>query len=165
MQPGITEDFIARQPPEVQAIIRVLLAENAESKARIEELERRMKGKTPPNSSPPPSSQHPHARPQPPKRKSKKKRGGQPGHEKHERPLIPTNACDNVQLLKPTATVRRLGIHGVEERTNANILGVFAAPIILRCDCCPFWYSLCHARTIGNPHDPRTPLFFRLTGA
>ncbi len=78
MEPVITEDVIARQPPEAQAIIRLLLAriaeleaENAELRARIEELERQAKGKTPQNSSLPPSTQHPHARPQPPKRKSK----------------------------------------------------------------------------------------------
>ena len=85
-----------------------LLADNAELKARIEELERQAKGKTPQNSSLPPSSQHPHARPQPPRRKSKKKRGGQSGHEKHERPLIPTHECHNVQPLKPTEC-RRCG--------------------------------------------------------
>ena len=108
MSPGITEKIIARQPPEAQAIIRALLADNAELKARIEALERQVKGKTPQNSSLPPSTQHPHNRPQPPKRKSKKKRGGQPGHEKHERPLIPTNECDDVQRLKPTEC-RRCG--------------------------------------------------------
>jgi transposase len=102
MAPVITEEIIARQPPEAQAIIRLLLAEIAVLKARIEELERQVKGKTPQNSSLPPSTQHPHARPQPPKRKSKKKRGGQPGHEKHERSLIPTEECDDVQTLKPT---------------------------------------------------------------
>ena len=102
MSPRITEEIIARQPPEAQAIIRALAAENADLKSRIEELERQVKAKTPQNSSLPPSSQHPHARPTPPKRKSKKKRGGQPGHEKHERPLIPTNQCDDVQPLKPT---------------------------------------------------------------
>jgi transposase len=102
MAPVITEEIIARQPPEAQAIIRLLLAEIAVLKARIEELERQVKGKTPQNSSLPPSTQHPHARPQPPKRKSKKKRGGQPGHDKHERPLIPTDQCDDVQTLKPT---------------------------------------------------------------
>ena len=74
----------------------------------FEELERQVKGKTPQNSSLPPSTQHPHAKPQPPKRKSKKKRGGQPGHEKHERPLIPTEDCDDVQPLKPTEC-RRCG--------------------------------------------------------
>jgi transposase len=108
MLPGITEEIIVRQPPEAQAIIRALLAEIVALKARIEELERQAKGKTPQNSSLPPSTQHPHARPQPPKRKSKKKRGGQPGHEKHERPLIPTDECDGVHPLRPTEC-RRCG--------------------------------------------------------
>src|ERR1035438_7126670 len=102
MESVITEEIVARQSPEAQAIIRLLLAEITVLKARIEELERQVKGKTPQNSSLPPSTQHPHARPQPPKRKSKRKRGGQPGHEKHERPLIPTDQCDNVVTLKPT---------------------------------------------------------------
>ena len=108
MSLGITEEIIARQPPEAQAIIRLLLAKIAELEAQIEELQRQVKGKTPQNSSLPPSTQHPHARPQPPKRKSKKKRGGQPGHEKHERPLIPTDQCDDVQPLRPTEC-RRCG--------------------------------------------------------
>ena len=112
---AVTEEIIARQPPEAQAIIRALLtqianlqAENAELRARIEELERQGKGKTPQNSSLPPSTQHPHNRPQPSRRKSKNKRGGQPGHPKHERPLIPADQCDDVQPLKPTEC-RRCG--------------------------------------------------------
>ena len=83
MEPLVTEELVARQPPEAQAIIRLLVArivkleaENAELRTRIEELERQMKGKTPQNSSLPPSTQHPHNRPQPPRRNSKKKRGG-----------------------------------------------------------------------------------------
>ena len=106
---GITEESVARQPPEAQAIIRLLLAKIAELEARIEDLERRVKGKTPQNSSLPPSRQHPHVRPQPPRRKSKRKRGGQPGHEKHERPLIPTDECENVHPLRPTEC-RRCGV-------------------------------------------------------
>lgn len=108
MKVAVTEEIISSQPPEAQAIIRALLAEIVELKARIEELERQAKGKTPQNSSLPPSTQHPHARPQLPRRKSKKKRGGQPGHEKHERPLIPTEQCDDVETLKP-AECRRCG--------------------------------------------------------
>jgi transposase len=115
MSLGITEEIIARQPPEAQAIIRLLLARIAELEAqvehlsaRVEALERQGKGKTPQNSSLPPSTQHPHARPQPPRRKSKKKRGGQPGHSKHERPLIPSEQCDDVEPLKPTEC-RRCG--------------------------------------------------------
>ena len=76
MQAAVTEEIIARQTPEAQAVIRALLARIAELEARIAELELQGKGKTPQNSSLPPSTQHPHARPQPPKRKSKRKRGG-----------------------------------------------------------------------------------------
>src|SRR5664279_3582855 len=90
----ITEALIARQPPEAQAIIRVLLA-------KLEELETRL-NKTPQNSSLPPSTQHPHARPPAKKPKSKRKRGGQPEHEKHERALFPVEKCDEVHPLKPT---------------------------------------------------------------
>lgn len=108
MEAAVTEETIARQPPEAQAIIRLLLAKIAELEARIEELQRQAKGKTPQNSSLPPSTQHPHARPQPPRRKSKRKRGGQPGHEKHERPLIPSEDCNRVEPLKPTEC-RRCG--------------------------------------------------------
>ena len=77
----ITEDVIARQPPEAQAIIRALLAKIVKLETELEHLRRQVKGKTPQNSSLPPSTQHPHAKPKSRKRKSKKKRGGQPGHK------------------------------------------------------------------------------------
>src|SRR3972149_1065184 len=109
MSSQLTESIIARQSPEAQEIIRALLAENlalrtqiAGLRAELDELRRQVKGKTPQNSSLPPSTQHPHAKPQPQKPKSKKKRGGQPGHQKHERPLVPTSECDEVQELKPS---------------------------------------------------------------
>ena len=96
----VTEELIARQPPEAQAIIRALLA-------KIEELEARI-NKTPQNSSLPPSTRHPHARPAKTKSKGKKKRkrGGQPGHVKHERPLLASALCDEVIPLKPTSCRR-----------------------------------------------------------
>jgi transposase len=100
MSPEITEELIARQPPEAQAIIRLLLA-------RIAELEARLP-KTPQNSSLPPSTQHPHGKPPRNKGKSGKKHGGQPGHPKHERPLIPSDECDAVEPLKPSEC-RRCG--------------------------------------------------------
>jgi len=96
----ITEQLIARQPPEAQAIIRILLA-------RIQELEARL-NKSPQNSSLPPSSQHPHAKP--PRGAAqgakKKKQGGQPGHSQHQRALIPSQDCDAVVALKPPACRR-----------------------------------------------------------
>lgn len=101
MEAIVTEEIIARQPPEAQAIIRLLLTKIAKLEAELELLRRQVKGATPQNSSLPPSTQHPHAKPAARKRKSRKKRGGQPGHPKHERPLIPTDQCDDVQPLKP----------------------------------------------------------------
>lgn len=101
MELEITDELIARQPPESEAIIRVLLA-------RIKELEEKL-GKTPENSSLPPSSQHPHARPGSKKKpQGKRKRGGQPGHRKHQRDLIPPEECTDVIPLKP-AECRRCG--------------------------------------------------------
>jgi transposase len=108
MSPPLTEEMIVRQTPEAQAIIRALLAEIVALRAEVTELRRQGKGKTPQNSSLPPSTQHPHAKPAPRKPKSKKKRGGQPGHKKHQRPLIPTKQCDKVERLKP-AECRRCG--------------------------------------------------------
>ena len=96
MESLVTEEVIARQSPEAQLIIRALLARIARLETELEDLRRQIKGKTPQNSSLPPSTQHPHAKPQPRSKKSKKRRGGQPGHQKHERPLIPTDDCDAV---------------------------------------------------------------------
>lgn len=93
-EPLITEELISRQTPEAQAIIRLLLAKLAELEARL--------SKTPRNSSLPPSSEHPHARPVPDKARSTKKPGGQPGHARHERALIPSEDCQDVITCKPT---------------------------------------------------------------
>jgi transposase len=104
--PLISEDVIARQPPEAQAIIRILLAKIAELEARL--------NKSPRNSSLPPSTQHPHAKPAPPRDQSSKRPGGQPGHAKHERALLPSEQCQDVISVKPAAC-RRCG-----ERLTGN---------------------------------------------
>ena len=77
MDPIVTEEQIARQTPEAQAIVRILLAKIVEMEAEIDVLRGQLQGTTPQNSSLPPSTQHPHAKPTPWKRKSKQKRGGQ----------------------------------------------------------------------------------------
>lgn len=99
-EPLVTEELIARQPPEAQAIIWLLLAKIAELEARV--------NKTPRNSSLPPSAEHPHAKPSSRKRGSRRKRGGQRGHPKHERSLIPVEQCAQVVPLIPE-TCRRCG--------------------------------------------------------
>ena len=106
----IAEEMFARQPAEAQGIIRLLQAHIAQQDRRIAELEARLKELesrlklSPRNSSLPPSSEHPLAKPLSQKKaRSKKKRGGQPGHIKHERPLIPVEQCSRVIVLKPSA--------------------------------------------------------------
>jgi transposase len=108
MSPLIPEEVISRQTPEAQAVIRLLLAEISALRSEVAELRRQLHAKSSQNSSLPPSTQHPHAKPTPQKPKSKKKRGGQVGHKKHERPLRPTDECDDVEQLKPTEC-RRCG--------------------------------------------------------
>jgi len=94
-------------PPGVVAYIRWQAAQIDRLAARVAELEARL-GKDSTNSSKPPSTDHPHAKPVRPKPKSKRTRGGQPGHPKHERALIPTADCRAVVPCRPTAC-RRCG--------------------------------------------------------
>jgi hypothetical protein len=118
----IPPDLDAEMTPAVRAFVLTLLARIAELEARVEELQRQTKGKTPQNSSLPPSTQHPHGKPPRKTRKSKRRRGGQPGHPKHERPLIPTDECDDVQPLRPTEC-RRCGekLSGSVRRTGGQV--------------------------------------------
>ena len=104
-QPPITPEQLAALPPDFQALVRAIIEYY---ERRIAELEAKL-NKSPQNSSLPPSTQHPHAKPPTTKPKSNKKRGGQPGHVKHERPLLPTDECDDVHTLKPSQC-RRCGM-------------------------------------------------------
>jgi transposase len=100
LPPPITPEQLAALPPEFQALLRAVIDYY---EGRISELKdeiSRLK-KTPKNSSLPPSTQHPHAKPAPPEKPSGKKPGGQPGHLKHSRPLVPTEECDEVVTFTP----------------------------------------------------------------
>lgn len=109
---------LAATPPSVVAYLQWqgaqiarLSAEVARLTARVAELEAKLAeggGKTPANSSKPPSSTHPHAKPAPAKPKSRRRRGGQSGHAKYERPLRPSDECDDVVACVPAAC-RRCG--------------------------------------------------------
>lgn len=98
--PPITPEQLAALPPEVRAVIQAIIDHYERRIAELEAEIARLK-KTPRNSSLPPSSEHPHAKPPAAKPKSLRPRGGQPGHEKHERALIPTEQCQQVVPLKP----------------------------------------------------------------
>jgi len=104
LPPPISPELFAALPSEFQALLEAVIEYY---EARIAELEARL-NKTPNNSSLPPSSQHPHAKPVANKPRSHQQRGGQPGHPKHERSLIPSDECDEVHTLKPNKC-RRCG--------------------------------------------------------
>ncbi len=160
----VPEELISRQPPEAQAIIRLLLARIAELEARI--------NKSPQNSSLPPSSQHPHAKPPAKGGKSKRKRGGQPGHPKHARPLLPTAECDEVHTLKPTEC-RRCGNHLAGRDAEPLRHQVWELPVIkphvseyqrhrLRCDDCG--ETTCAELPPGVPQGQSGPRLIAFSG-
>ena len=74
---------------------------------KIAELEARL-GQNSSNSSRPPSSDPPCSAPAPPKPPTDRNRGGQPGHKKHERILLPPKRVSETTDLKPTEC-RRCG--------------------------------------------------------
>jgi transposase len=104
----VTDEMMTSWPPEARAVVRLLLAHNAKLEARVAELESEVAAlkarlnKDSTNSSVPPSAAHPHAKPDRKKRRSKRKRGGQPGHPKAERALIPVEDCKDVVPCLPT---------------------------------------------------------------
>ena len=100
-----SETFFEGTPPPVRAYIEQLHATIANLQSRIGELEAKQ-AKNSTNSSLPPSSEHPHAKPVRPMPKSPRRSGGQPGHAKHQRPLLPSEQCQQVISCVPP-TCRR----------------------------------------------------------
>jgi transposase len=96
--PQATWDLI---PPEAQAVVAVVIAA---FEARIADLEARLEQNSA-NSSRPPSSDPPHLKPAPPRPPSGKRRGGQPGHRRHERVRLEP---DQVVQVRPESC-RRCG--------------------------------------------------------
>lgn len=105
--PPLSPPVLATLPPAVVTLLQWQATQIDRLTARVAELEARL-GKDSTNSSRPPSSEHPHAKPVRPKPESKRARGGQPGHPKHGRALIPTADCQAVVPCRPTAC-RRCG--------------------------------------------------------
>ncbi len=89
-----------------QAQIASLQENIVQLNTRIVELESQVKRLTPQNSSVPPSTVHPHAKLPTNKPKSLRKRGGQTGHKRHQRVLVPSEQCTSVVPLIPTACRR-----------------------------------------------------------
>ena len=105
--PTLSSDVLATLPPAVVAFIQWQSDQILRLTARVAELEAKL-GKDTTNSSKPPSTTHPHAKPPSSKPKSRRSRGGQPGHDKHERALLATEQCREVVSCVPGAC-RRCG--------------------------------------------------------
>jgi transposase len=159
----VTEELIARQPPEAQAIIRLLLAKISELEARLNQ--------SPRNSSRPPSTEHPHAKPAPARQKSGRKAGGQPGHPKHQRTLIPSDQCQSVVPLKPESC-RRCGapLTGADPEPLRHQVWEIPEikPVVteyqlhrLACRCCR--ESTCGQLPVGVPSSQAGPRLVALT--
>jgi len=72
-----------------------LLAPLQHYKQRLADREARLRQNST-HSSKPPSSEHPHAKPARPRPKALRGCGGQPGHHKHQRPLLAPEQCPQV---------------------------------------------------------------------
>jgi transposase len=109
--PPIPEPVWNTDSPEVQAAILVLAEfyeqRLAKLEARVNDLENRLKLNST-NSSKPPSSDPIGMKRKPPASPSGRKRGGQPGHRKTHRTLVPTEKIRETTHCKPTAC-RRCG--------------------------------------------------------
>jgi transposase len=103
----LSPDVWAALPPAVAALLQWQATEIGRLTARVAELEAKL-GKNATNSSKPPSTTHPHDKPPRSKKRSRRQPGGQPGHAKHERDLVPTDQCQDVVPCVPTAC-RRCG--------------------------------------------------------
>src|SRR4051812_2314940 len=93
--------LVARTPPEVLRLLAELLARVEKLEAENRDLKARL-GLNSSNSSKPPSSDPPNRKRKPPVPKGGRRRGGQPGHRRHERPLVPPDQVDEVVECRPS---------------------------------------------------------------
>src|SRR5271166_5503379 len=102
--PPIPEPLWKTASPEVQAAILALVAyyegRIEQLEARVKDLENRLKLNST-NSSKPPSSDPIGLKRKPPSPPSKKKRGGQPGHRKAFRALVPAEKLRSSRDCRP----------------------------------------------------------------
>jgi transposase len=97
----LDKDVLDRTPPEAVRFIIELLDENEELREENAKLKARLNQDSS-NSSKPPSSDPPGRKRKPPQPKSGRARGAQPGHPRHERPLVPPEHVDERVECRPT---------------------------------------------------------------
>jgi transposase len=109
--PQFPADLWDRLPPEARAVILALRAEAEELRAKVRALQQQIQelqhqlGQNSTNSSRPPSSDPPSVKRRPLQPSLGRSPGGQPGHARQQRPLLPP---DHTEVLKPSQC-RRCG--------------------------------------------------------
>jgi transposase len=109
--PPLPAELWDRLPPEARGLILALRAEVAELQDKVRQQQRQIEGllerlnQNSTNSSRPPSTDPPAVKRRPPRPASGRSSGGQPGHERQQRPLLPP---DHTEVVKP-AQCRRCG--------------------------------------------------------
>jgi transposase len=104
-RPPLTPEVWDRLPGEARAVILALQAEVERLQATVKTLQDQVQdlrgqlNQNSTNSSRPPSTDPPHGKRSPPRPVSGRERGGQPGHQRQQRPLLPP---DHTFVIKPT---------------------------------------------------------------
>src|SRR5215813_6690134 len=105
-EPPIPAELWGHVPPAAQAAILVLVQQYEQRlqalRKQVGELQQRLNQNST-NTSRPPSADPPHVKRRPPKPSSGRKRGGQQGHARHQRPLVPPAQVKQTIPLKPPA--------------------------------------------------------------
>jgi transposase len=105
-QPPIPADLCSEIADAAQAAILALVQQDEQRlqalQRQVEELQCRLNQNST-NSSRPPSSDPPHVNRRPPEPPSGSKCGGQQGHARHQRPLVPPEQVKQTIPLKPPA--------------------------------------------------------------
>ena len=97
----LTAEVLERTPQEVVRLLVSLLDRIEKLEAENRDLRARL-GLNSSNSSKPPSTDPPGRKRKPPVPASGRKRGGQPGHSRHQRPLVPPDRVNDIVECKPT---------------------------------------------------------------
>jgi transposase len=127
---------LERENAALRAENRALRAENRELRRCVAQLEARVReleallGRNSGNSSRPPSSDPPGAPPPTRPKRTGRQRGGQPGHEKHSRPLVPRERVDRTIAMKPDVC-RRCGDALEGDDSNPFRHQVFEVPKVV----------------------------------
>lgn len=105
----IPDELWNKIPPDAQATVAAAFVAMqqriSDLEAKVRDLEARLKLNST-NSSKPPSTDPIGMKRKPPAPPSKRKRGGQPGHRKAQRPLVPPDRVDETIHCKPTSCRR-----------------------------------------------------------